>query len=207
MADYGAAAGSEAAAIAAVDKLYKVGVSGVAAELGERGLPRPVIEAFEADQGAADPIAAVIERLSRTESGTAAYAEVRAVEELVRAEIRGGEVTFDPFIARGLDYYTGPVFEVFYAEDPDALPLSIASGGRYDDLISMFRRDAVPACGASLGLERIRCFWVTTSVRDHRSRRSWSPSGRRNHAAMLWRSPWSCASTASARRRTSAKAA
>jgi histidyl-tRNA synthetase len=39
--------------------------------------------------------------------------------------------------------------------DPDALPLSFASGGRYDDLLGMFGRDAVPACGASLGLERI----------------------------------------------------
>jgi histidyl-tRNA synthetase len=155
MGDYGAVAGSEGDAIAAVDKLYKIGVSGVAGELAERGLPRPVIESFEADQSAPDPTAAVVERLSRTESGTAAYAEVRAVEELVRTQIRGGEVMFDPFIARGLDYYTGPVFEVFYTEDPDALPLSIASGGRYDDLISMFRREPVPACGASLGLERI----------------------------------------------------
>jgi histidyl-tRNA synthetase len=170
MGDYGAAAGAEGEAIAAVDKLYKVGVSGVSAELAERGLPRSVIEAFEADQGAADTIAAVVERLSRTESGTAAYAEVRAVEELVRAHIRGGEVTFDPFIARGLDYYTGPVFEVFYTEDPDALPLSIASGGRYDDLISMFRRDPVPACGASLGLERI--LMLIGDDRDGRSSNS-----------------------------------
>jgi histidyl-tRNA synthetase len=155
MGEYGAAPGSEGDAIAAVDKLYKVGAGGVAAELAERGLPPPVIEAFEADQGAADTIAAVVERLSRTESGAAAYAEVRAVEDLVRAEIRGGEVMFDPFIARGLDYYTGPVFEVFYTEDPDAMPLSIASGGRYDDLLGMFGRGPVPACGASLGLERI----------------------------------------------------
>jgi histidyl-tRNA synthetase len=170
MGDYGAAAHSEGDAIAAVDKLYKVGVSGVAAELAERGLPRSVIEAFEADQGADDSTAAVVERLSRTASGTAAYAEVRAVEDLVRAQIRGGEVVFDPFIARGLDYYTGPVFEVFYTEDPDVLPLSLASGGRYDDLISMFRRDPVPACGASLGLERILML-----LGDDRSERSSIP--------------------------------
>jgi histidyl-tRNA synthetase len=88
----------------------------------------------------------------------------------VRAQIRGGEVVFDPFIARGLDYYTGPVFEVFYTEDPDARPLSLASGGRYDNLIGMFRRDPVPACGASLGFERILLL-----LGDDRSERSSIP--------------------------------
>lgn len=155
MTNYGVPPGLEGQAIAAIDKLYKVGVDGVSAELAERGIPPAAIEACSGDLGAANSISAVAERLAQTEAGRAAYAEVRELEQLVGAAIRGGDVAFDPFIARGLDYYTGPVFEVFYTEDPDALALSIASGGRYDDLLGMFRRDAVPACGASLGLERI----------------------------------------------------
>jgi histidyl-tRNA synthetase len=128
-------------------------VEGVERELTERGLPPSAVAEFVADASADDPVAAVVERVSATDA--AAVAEVRAVEELVAARLRGGSVTFDPFIARGLDYYTGPVFEIFYDADPDALPLSIAGGGRYDELLGTFGREQVPATGASLGLERI----------------------------------------------------
>ena len=155
LSEYGTPPGMEPSAIAAIDKLLKVGVDGVVAELRERGLPTEFIGAFLEDQAASDIVVAVEDRLARSPAGEPALAEVRAVEQLVRSQLRGGQVVFDPFIARGLDYYTGPVFEVFYAAEPDALPLSIASGGRYDELLSMFGRASVPATGASLGLERI----------------------------------------------------
>ena len=155
MDSYEVSEGSRGDALAAIDKLMKIGVEGVEREMAERGLPPSAVAAFAGDAGASDAVAAVVERLSGDEAGAAAVAEVRAVEDLVGARLRGGSVTFDPFIARGLDYYTGPVFEIFYDADPDALPLSIAGGGRYDGLLGMFRRDSVPATGASLGLERI----------------------------------------------------
>jgi histidyl-tRNA synthetase len=60
-------------------------------------------------------------------------------------------VVHDPVLARGLGYYTGPVFELTHP----ALDASIAAGGRYDGLIGMFGDDPVPAVGGSLGLERI----------------------------------------------------
>jgi histidyl-tRNA synthetase len=163
MDSYGVPEGLRGGALAAIDKLLKIGVEGVEREMAERDLPRGAIDSFAADAGSADPVAAVAERLA----DSAALAEVRAVEELVAARLRGGTVTFDPFIARGLDYYTGPVFEVFYDADPGALPLSIAGGGRYDGLLGSFRRDPVPATGASLGLERI--LLLLGDVGDRRS--------------------------------------
>ena len=140
-------------AIVALDKLDKLGVEAVARELREREVPEASVREFEADQHAADPKQRVIERLASSPEGERALADVNEVHALVAAQIRGGEIAFDPFIARGLDYYTGPVFEIGYVEDPDALPLSIASGGRYDGLVR--GREPVPATGASLGLERI----------------------------------------------------
>ncbi len=57
----------------------------------------------------------------------------------------------DPSLARGLSYYTGPIFEIEFA----GLSSSGGGGGRYDDLIGMFLGQTIPACGFSLGLERI----------------------------------------------------
>lgn len=62
-----------------------------------------------------------------------------------------GRLTVDPVLARGLSYYTGPIFEVEVAD----LAGSLAGGGRYDELIGMFLGRRVPACGIALGLERI----------------------------------------------------
>jgi histidyl-tRNA synthetase len=65
--------------------------------------------------------------------------------------VPGGELVYAPVLARGLSYYTGPVFEVVHA----GLDATIAAGGRYDGLIGMFQAQDVPATGGSLGLERI----------------------------------------------------
>jgi histidyl-tRNA synthetase len=60
-------------------------------------------------------------------------------------------IRLDPSLARGLSYYTGAIFEI---RVPD-LPGSLGGGGRYDGLIGMFGKEQIPACGFSLGLERI----------------------------------------------------
>jgi len=63
----------------------------------------------------------------------------------------GKKIKFDPTLARGLSYYTGAIFEI---NVPD-LAGSLGGGGRYDGLIGMFGKEQIPACGFSLGLERI----------------------------------------------------
>lgn len=140
--------------LVAMDKLGKVGVDGVTAELSARGADDTTVGRVEEDLRADDRAAAVATRLGSSDVGRDGLQEVRCVRDLVEPSLAAGRILFDPFIARGLDYYTGPVFEVFH-EGANSLPLSIASGGRYDELIGTFAGHPVPACGGSLGFERI----------------------------------------------------
>ncbi len=145
---YGIPAELESEALTALDKLDKIGTEGVAGELRGRGIASEAIDALGQDLSAADPAAAVRNRLERSEVGQAGLAEVDRVLALVEGVV---PVAYAPVLARGLSYYTGPVFEVVH----DALDATIAAGGRYDGLIGMFQSGDVPATGGSLGLERI----------------------------------------------------
>ncbi|HSK24459.1 MAG TPA: histidine--tRNA ligase [Egicoccus sp.] len=147
---YGVPEALEGSALVALDKLDKIGPDKVAAELVERGVPSGAVQALAADLGADDLVDRVRERLSGTERGRDGLAEVDRVLELV-GEVPGGVVAFAPVLARGLTYYTGPVFEVVH----DGLDATIAAGGRYDGLVGMFQGQDVPATGGSLGIERI----------------------------------------------------
>jgi histidyl-tRNA synthetase len=135
-------------ALIAIDKLDKIGRDGVARELTERGVAASavdeVLRAFE------DP--AAYESLARrSEAGAAAGDNVAAIMTLCEATAAGGHVRFTPRLARGLSYYTGAIMEIAV---PD-LAGSLGGGGRYDGLIGMFSGEQIPACGFSLGLERI----------------------------------------------------
>ncbi len=147
---YGVPDGLAESALVALDKLDKVGVDGVAAELTERGLPPAAIDTLVADLGSVDLAGAVRERVADTARGAEGLAQVDRVLDLV-GKVPGGEVAYAPVLARGLSYYTGPVFEVVHA----GLDATIAAGGRYDGLIGMFQGSDVPATGGSLGVERI----------------------------------------------------
>jgi histidyl-tRNA synthetase len=147
---YGVPHELEATTLVALDKLDKVGVDGVARELAEREVPAAAIEALSADLGSDDLAGAVRERLAATERGAAGLAQVDEVLALVGG-VPGGDIAYAPVLARGLSYYTGPVFEVVH----DRLDATIAAGGRYDGLIGMFQANDVPATGGSLGIERI----------------------------------------------------
>ena len=83
--------------------------------------------------------------------GQAALDNLAAVERLCEATPAGGRPQLDPSLARGLSYYTGAIMEIAV---PD-LAGSLGGGGRYDNLVGMFRGEQVPACGFSLGIERI----------------------------------------------------
>jgi histidyl-tRNA synthetase len=89
--------------------------------------------------------------LKASETGQAGLAEVDQLLALTEGAIPAGRIAFTPNLVRGLDYYTGVIFEV----SAPGMPGSIASGGRYDGLIGRLGGKDAPACGGSLGIERI----------------------------------------------------
>jgi histidyl-tRNA synthetase len=147
---YGLPDAAETDVLTALDKLDKIGVDGVATDLRARGVPSEAVTAIVDDLDDGDLDVRVRERLEGTERGRAGLAEVDRVLELA-GQVPGGELVYAPVLARGLSYYTGPVFEVVH----DELAVTIAAGGRYDGLIGMFQSQDVPATGGSLGIERI----------------------------------------------------
>ena len=137
-----------ATSLVAIDKLDKIGRDGVRDDMMARGVNQPsgdrVLDAFE-DLDLFDRIVA------QAEGGAAARQNVAAILELAESTPAGGRVKLTPRLARGLSYYTGAIME---AAVPD-LAGSVGGGGRYDGLIGMFSGERIPACGFSLGLERI----------------------------------------------------
>ncbi len=146
----------ESDALVAVDKLDKIGLEGVEKELGARGLDQEATTALLELMAAApeDTDAALCwleEKLAGSASGAQAVAELKNVVALTQTGPAGAHILIDPYLARGLSYYTGPIYEIEFP----TLSGSGGAGGRYDDLIGMFSNRSIPACGFSLGLERI----------------------------------------------------
>jgi histidyl-tRNA synthetase len=141
----------ESDAITAIDKLDKLGLEGVRAELSERGVEAgPAARLLDLLGERAD--FEHIERgLAEHAAGAQAMRELREVMRLAQKTGAGAHLRFDITLARGLGYYTGAIYEIAV---PD-LGSSMAAGGRYDGLIGMFLGRDVPACGLSLGFERI----------------------------------------------------
>jgi histidyl-tRNA synthetase len=141
-------------ALVAIDKLDKVGTEGVAAELASRGVSessaKMLLEIFDQTQKiigeGKDVNRTIVSNLINIVSSEV----LTEIGQILRFA-DGSPVQLDPSLARGLSYYTGAIIEV---NVPD-LPGSLAGGGRYDGLIGMFGKEQIPACGVSLGLERI----------------------------------------------------
>lgn len=145
----------EATALVAVDKLDKIGADGVLGELEQRGIDRAA-GARLLEQIAVAPTddnAAVLDRLAEQvdERGRGAVEDLRELLQLCAGNPAGPRLRVSPELARGLGYYTGPIFEI---RVPD-FPSSVGGGGRYDDLVGMFGKAQIPAVGFSLGLERL----------------------------------------------------
>ena len=137
-----------------IDKLDKIGRDGVDRELTKRGFEPSVIEGlWTVLAGDDDPL----ERMERVLAGREGTAEaVVALREVIaRATAMGcpaAQLQIDPTLARGLDYYTGPIWEgVLPGENMG----TICSGGRYDGLVAALGGPAVPAVGISIGVERV----------------------------------------------------
>jgi histidyl-tRNA synthetase len=135
-------------ALVAIDKLDKIGRDGVRKELVGRGVTdksaSACLDAFE-------DVPAFERLVQGSEKGGAAKSEVDRILSLALGTPASGHVSFVPRLARGLSYYTGAIMEITV---PD-LAGSLGGGGRYDNLVGMFLGRDVPACGFSLGLERI----------------------------------------------------
>jgi histidyl-tRNA synthetase len=92
---------------------------------------------------------------------------VTRLSDLLRAlgELRvADDFVLDPSITRGLDYYTGIVFETFLNDVPDIG--SVCSGGRYNDLASLYTRQSIPGVGASIGLDRLMAAMEELGIRS-----------------------------------------
>jgi histidyl-tRNA synthetase len=151
-------------ALVAVDKLDKIGRPGVAGELGTRGIPagagerllaafdHPLVKSPAPGPSSHDTmIAWANEQVGTHAEGIASVSNLGEILRLCRATSAGDHVVIDASLARGLSYYTGAIMETVV---PD-LAGSLGGGGRYDGLIGMFSGEQIPACGFSLGLERI----------------------------------------------------
>lgn len=91
--------------------------------------------------------------ISKNQETNQGIAEIKDILMITELGIASGRVDIDPSLARGLSYYTGAIIEIVLTKGD--FSGSIAGGGRYDGLIGMFGKEAIPACGLSIGLERI----------------------------------------------------
>ncbi|WP_291049841.1 histidine--tRNA ligase [Herbiconiux sp.] len=175
---FGFAPAEHSSVLITVDKLDKVGTAGVIGELRGKGATDAAVDALEAYFAASPPAAAADP--TGTTAGDVAEGDVLPVESTpltaeavasalpagvapeavtalaeiglaLRAADVAGELVFDPFLVRGMGYYTGTIFEI---EHPD-FSFSLGGGGRYDGMIGRFLGEDVPACGFSIGFERI----------------------------------------------------
>jgi histidyl-tRNA synthetase len=147
------------AVLIALDKVKKIGPEKVIAEMvvtaGASAEQAQQVLQLAAIEGSNE---AVLKQLSTlvagNETGEAGVARLNEILSAVQAAgVAAARIKIDAVIARGLDYYTGTIFETFL----DALPTigSICSGGRYDNLAALYTNQQLPGIGASLGLDRL----------------------------------------------------
>src|SRR5437667_2056567 len=162
-------------ALIALDKLDKIGPEGVEKEFNARGIGESVgksllgfFTALTSLEHAAeiaageDPLVKraalnkailgrLVEAVGDNETGAQGVDELQSIMAFAGASGAASRMKIDPALARGLSYYTGAIIEINVAD----LAGSLGGGGRYDNLVGMFLGKDVPACGFSLGLERI----------------------------------------------------
>ena len=147
------------AVLRALDKLGKIGAEAVAEEMVSVAgatveQARQVLQLSEITGGNGDVLRQVEPLVAGSEIGQSGVAKLKEVlDGVAAAGVPSQRVRLDLSIARGLDYYTGTIFETFL----DALPGigSVCSGGRYDNLAGLFTSQELPGIGASLGLDRL----------------------------------------------------
>ena len=171
-------AGRRLTVLRAIDKFDRVGLSGVRDLLGPGRLDESgdftrgagldaaqvetVIGALDTEREADETIASIDLRLARSEVGQSGRQELEQIASMVSAVGYEDRVRIDASVVRGLEYYTGPVFEAdltFEVKDEDGRPVrfgSVGGGGRYDGLVGRFMKQDVPATGFSVGVSRLQ---------------------------------------------------
>ncbi len=143
----------------ALDKLAKIGPDKVAEEMvrvsgTSEAQAREVLKLAEVSGDCESVLRDVAPLVSGSELGERGLERLTQLVESLRAvDIAPSRYSIDLSIARGLDYYTGAIFETFLADLPEIG--SVCSGGRYDDLAALYTKERLPGIGASLGLDRL----------------------------------------------------
>ena len=171
-------AGRRLTVLRAIDKFDRLGEEGVLALLGEgrkdesgdftkgAGLSidaaKRVVLSTCPETGTNEEIIAKLMLLASTPASDAGISELSTISQLVGSSGYADRIRIDPSVVRGLEYYTGPVYEVellLDTKDEKGRPVrfgSVGGGGRYDGLVSRFRGEPVPATGFSIGVSRLQ---------------------------------------------------
>ena len=142
----------------ALDKLDKIGEDGVKTEMRSKGISDKAIEMlqplFTVSGNASEKLTLLSELLSTSELGMKGITELKFIVDAVsELKLKSATLEIDVTLARGLNYYTGAIFEV---AAPEGVKMgSIGGGGRYDDLTGIFGMKDVSGVGISFGLDRI----------------------------------------------------
>ena len=138
-----------------LDKMDKIGWDGVKAELLEAGFPgdnvEKYLELFQKITPDTEGVALAKELLEGTLDPAYADGLIRIMHSVEAVRSADFRIVFDPTLVRGMSYYTGPIFEIAM----DGYGGSVGGGGRYDEMIGKFTGQQTPACGFSIGFERI----------------------------------------------------
>ncbi len=138
-----------------LDKMDKIGMDGVARELAEAGYEEEKIkkylslfESVSNDAAGVRSLGSVLKEAMDQEQAENLAAIIDSVSQITTSQFH---IVFDPTLVRGMSYYTGTIFEI----QVDGFPGSVGGGGRYDKMIGKFTGMDTPACGFSIGFERI----------------------------------------------------
>lgn len=138
-----------------LDKMDKIGMDGVARELKEAGYPEEnvtnylaLFETVTRDASGVRSLKEALKDAMDPEQAENLAAIIDSVSAITTSQFK---IEFDPTLVRGMSYYTGTIFEILV----DGFPGSVGGGGRYDKMIGKFTGMDTPACGFSIGFERI----------------------------------------------------
>lgn len=138
-----------------LDKMDKIGLDGVAKELEESGFDKASVEKylelFRGIEAAENGVVYLAEKLTGFLDKEVEESLSEIIESVQSTKSADFEMVFDPTLVRGMSYYTGTIFEIAMPEFGG----SCGGGGRYDKMVGKFTGKDVPACGFSIGFERI----------------------------------------------------